>query len=203
MTEFEKCNAGLLYSTAFEGREEMHLKGMELCYEYNHTRPSDKEKRDELLRKLFGKVGRNPYVEPHIFVGFGFNIEVGDNFFANNDCNFTDPAKIIFGNNVFIGPQCGFYTAHHPIDRTLRNKLYERAYPIIVGDDVWIGGGTVILPGVTVGSNVVIGAGSVVTEDIPSGVVAFGNPCRVYREITEEDYKAELADVPEDQRSGL
>ena len=187
MTEREKCDAGFLYDTTFEGREEMHLKCADLCYAYNHTMPSDMLRREELIRQLFGKVGVNPYVEPNIFCGFGFNIEVGDNFFANNNCVFVDPGKITFGDNVFIGPNCGFYTAHHPIDASLRNQLLEQAFPIRVGDNVWIGGGTTVVPGVTIGSDVVIGAGSVVTHDIPDHVVAFGNPCRVQRAITEED----------------
>lgn len=187
MTELEKCNAGLLYDTTFPGREEMHLQCIDLCFDYNNTRPSDMKRREELLRKLFGKLGKNPYVEPNIFCGFGWNIEAGDNFYANNNCVFVDPGKITFGDNVFIGPSCGFYTAHHPIHPELRNKLYEYARPIKVGSDVWIGGNTVVLPGAEIGSNVVIGAGSVVTGKIPDNVVAFGNPCRVYRAITEDD----------------
>ena len=187
MTEQEKCFAGLMYDTTFPGREEAHLVCADLCYEYNHTRPSDTARREELIRKLFGKVGKSPYVEPNIFCGFGTNIEVGDYFFANNNCVFVDPGKITFGDYVFIAPSCGFYTAHHPIDTELRNKFYEYAKPITVGDNVWIGGGTIVCPGVTIGSNVVIGAGSVVTKDIPDNVVAFGNPCRVQRPITEAD----------------
>lgn len=187
MTELEKCNAGLMYDTTFPGREEMHLECIDLCFDYNNTRPSDMKRREEILRKLFGKLGKNPYVEPTIFCGFGWNIEAGDNFYANNNCVFVDPGKITFGDNVFIGPSCGFYTAHHPIHPELRNKLYEYARPIKVGSDVWIGGGTVVLPGAEIGSNVVIGAGSVVVGKIPDNVVAFGNPCKVYRAITEED----------------
>lgn len=187
MTELEKCNAGLMYDTTFPGREEMHLECIDLCFDYNNTRPSDMKRREEILRKLFGKLGKNPYVEPTIFCGFGWNIEAGDNFYANNNCVFVDPGKITFGDNVFIGPSCGFYTAHHPIHPELRNKLYEYARPIKVGSDVWIGGGTVVLPGAEIGSNVVIGAGSVVVGKIPDNVVAFGNPCRVYRAITEDD----------------
>ena len=187
MTEQEKCDAGLLYDTTFPGREEMHLQCIDLCFEYNNTRPSNMARREELLRKLFGKLGKNPYVEPTIFCGFGWNIEAGDNFYANNNCVFVDPGKITFGDNVFIGPSCGFYTAHHPIDKEMRNALLEYAKPITVGDDVWIGGNTVVLPGVTIGSDVVIGAGSVVTKDIPDHCVAYGNPCRVIRPITEED----------------
>lgn len=189
MTEWEKCLSNLLYDTTFPEREEQHLKAADLCYEYNQTRPSNIKKREEIIRKLFGKAGKNIYVEPNIFCGFGFNIEVGDNFYANNNCVFVDPGKIFFGDNVFIGPSCGFYTAHHPIDREQRNRFLEYAAPIMVGNDVWIGGNTVIVSGVTVGNNVVIGAGSVVTRNIPDNVVAFGNPCRVYREITEEDKK--------------
>ena len=187
MTELEKCNAGLMYDTTFPGREEMHLQCIDRCFDYNNTRPSDMKRREELLRKLFGKLGKNPYVEPTIFCGFGWNIEAGDNFYANNNCVFVDPGKITFGDNVFIGPSCGFYTAHHPIHPEVRNKLYEYARPIKVGSDVWIGGNTVVLPGAEIGSNVVIGAGSVVTGKIPDNVVAFGNPCRVHRAITEED----------------
>lgn len=189
MTEWEKCLSGLLYDTTFPEREKQHLEAADLCYEYNQTRPSDAKKRDNIIRKLFGKVGKNVYVEPNIFCGFGFNIEVGDNFYANNNCNWVDPGKITFGKNVFIGPNCGFYTAHHPIDREQRNQGLEYAGSIMVGDDVWIGGNTVVLPGVTIGSDVVIGAGSIVTHDIPDHVVAAGNPCRVLRKITDEDKK--------------
>ena len=187
MTEFEKCQAGLLYDTTFEGREADHLRCADLCYDYNHTRPSDMKRREEIIRQLFGKVGKKPYVEPNIFCGFGWNIEVGDNFFANNNCIFVDPGKIIFGDNVFIGPNVGFYTAHHPIHPELRNKLYEYAYPIHVGSDVWIGGGTVVVPGVTIGSNVVIGARSVVVHEIPDNCVAAGKPCKPVRPITQDD----------------
>lgn len=185
----EDCAAGRLYDTTIPEREAEHLKCADLCYEYNHTRPSDMAAREAIIRKLFGKVGVNPYVEPNIFCGFGTNIQVGDNFFANNNCIFVDPGKITFGDNVFIGPNCGFFTAHHPIDAQMRNQLLEYAKPITVGDDVWIGGGTVITPGVTIGSDVVIGAGSVVTKDIPDHVVAYGNPCKVQRAITDEDRK--------------
>ena len=187
MTELEKCRQGLLYDTTFPGREEAHLVCAELCYDYNHTRPSDMAGREAILRKLFGKLGKNPYVEPTLFCGFGFNIEAGDNFFANNNCVFVDPGKITFGDNVLIGPQCGFYTALHPIDPQLRAQLLEAAYPITVGNDVWFGGGVKVLPGVTIGDNCVIGAGSVVTKDIPANSLAVGNPCRVLRQITEAD----------------
>lgn len=187
MTEQEKCDAGLLYDTSTPEREDAHVRCADLCYDYNHTRPSDKARREAILRQLFGRLGKNPYVEPTIFCGFGTNIEAGDNFFVNNNCVFVDPAKITFGNNVLIAPQCGFYTAFHPLDAQMRAQSLEGAYPIHVGDNVWIGGHTIVLPGVTIGSNTVIGAGSVVTRDIPSGVLALGNPCRVVRPITDAD----------------
>jgi len=187
MTEWEKCYAGELYDTTFPGREEQHLACLELCWEYNRTYPGDMARRDALIRKLFGRVGADVYVEPNIFCGFGFNISVGDHFFANNNCNFVDPGRITFGDYVFLGPNCGFFTANHPIDLERRNRLLEYARPISVGSNVWIGGNTVVLPGVTIGSDVVIGAGSVVTRDIPDHVVAVGNPCRVLRPITESD----------------
>lgn len=187
MTEEEKCASGQWYLTTFEGRAEQHDACADLCFEYNNTKPSNHKKREELIRKIFGKVGKNPYIEPTLRCGFGTHIEAGDNFYANNNCVFVDPGKIMFGDNVFIGPNCGFYTANHPIDAEMRNLLIEKAEPITVGSNVWFGGNCVILPGVTIGSNVVIGAGSVVTKDIPDGVIAFGNPCTVRKEIGEGD----------------
>lgn len=181
--EFARCLRGEMYNAAFRGRQELIDAALALCQEYNGTPPGDKERREALLRELFGRVGKSPDVEPNVFCGFGFNVEVGDFFYANNGCNFVDPAKITFGNYVFIGPDCGFYTAKHPIGYALRNQFYEWALPITVGDNVWFGGGCRVLPGITIGSNVVIGAGSVVTHDIPDHCVAAGNPCKVLRYI--------------------
>ena len=118
---------------------------------------------------------------------YGYNIEIGDNFYANHNLLILDANKVKFGDNVFIGPNCGFYTASHPLDYPTRNKDLEYANPIIVGNNVWFGGNVVVLPGVKIGDNTVIGAGSVVTKDIPSGVVAVGNPCRVIKNITISD----------------
>lgn len=187
MTEREKCQNGLLYDTTFAGREEDHQLCADLCWEYNRTRPSDMAERERLLRKIFGKLGAEPYVEPNLFCGFGYNIEAGDRFFVNNNCVFVDPARITFGDDVKIAPQCGFYTALHPLDPQQRKDNYEAAYPITVGNNVWFGGGVKILPGVTIGDNAVIGAGSVVVSNIPAGVLAVGNPCRVVRKLTDAD----------------
>ena len=118
---------------------------------------------------------------------YGYNIRLGKNFYSNHNLVILDGAKVIFGDNVFVGPNCGFYTAGHPIDYERRNKGLEYAYPITVGSNVWFGGGVQVMPGVTIGDNVVIGAGSVVVKDIPSNCVAVGNPCKVIREITDED----------------
>lgn len=187
MTEREKCQLGLLYDTTFPGRDEDNLRCLDLCHEFNQMKPSDLAGRMAILRRILHKVGKNARAEQNIYISFGYNMEAGDNLFINHNCVFLDPSKITFGDNVFIGPCCGFYTAHHPIDREQRNQLYEYAFPITVGSNVWFGGHCCVLPGVTIGSDVVIGAGSVVTHDIPDHVVAAGNPCRVIRPITDAD----------------
>jgi acetyltransferase-like isoleucine patch superfamily enzyme len=128
-------------------------------------------------------VGENCYVEPAFYCSFGFNLSVGDHFFANRDCLFMDDAPITFGDYVFIAPGCHFYTASHPIHPQPRNQKLEQSLPITVGNNVWFGGGVKVLPGVTIGDNAVIGAGSVVTHDIPENVLAYGNPCRVIRQL--------------------
>lgn len=187
MTEAEKCFAGLWYDTGYEGREEAHLACADLCHEYNLTLPSDMKRRNDIIRRLFGKTGERFYIEPNIFCGFGTNIEIGEDFYANNNCVFVDPAVIRFGDHVLLGPCCCFYTALHPLDKETRSKGFERALPINIGDDVWFGGSCTVLPGVSIGSGTVIGAGSVVTKDIPAGVLAFGNPCTVRRKLESED----------------
>ena len=179
----EDCAAGLLYDATHPEREAEHIACADLCWEYNRTKPSDMEGRERLLRQIFGKLGRDPYVEPTVFFGFGKNVEAGDRFFANNNCVFVDPGKIIFGDDVKIAPQCGFYTALHPLDPELRATGAETAKPIHIGNNVWFGGGVKVLPGVTIGDNCVIGAGSVVTHDIPANSLAYGNPCKVVREL--------------------
>ena len=158
-------------------------KAKDLCFEYNNIKPSDTNKREELIKKLFGKTGKNITVQSNFQCDYGYNIQVGENFYMNHNCVILDGAKVEFGNNVFIAPNCGFYTAGHPIDYKMRNKGLEYAKPIRVGNNVWFGGNVVVLPGVTIGDNVVIGAGSIVNKDIPSNVVAVGNPCKVIKQI--------------------
>lgn len=187
-SEREKMLAGLLYDANYnpELLEERNV-AKDLCFEFNHTKPSDTATQTALIQKLIGKVGDNVTILAPFWCDYGSNIEIGDNFFANHNCVILDGAKVTFGDNVFIAPDCGFYTAGHPFDAERRNQGLEYAKPITVGDNVWIGGGVKVMPGVTIGDNAVIGGGSVVTKDIPANVIAVGNPCRILREITPED----------------
>ena len=164
-------------------------KAKDLCHQYNQLRPSDRLGQQEVLKKLLGKTGENFILTAPFWCDYGYNIELGENFYANHNLVILDGAKVTFGDNVFIGPDCGFHTAGHPIDFERRNRGLEYAYSITVGDNVWIGAGVQVMPGVTIGSNVVIGGGSVVVKDIPGNCVAVGNPCRVLRPITEADRK--------------
>ena len=163
------------------------IAAKELCFELNNLRPSMTMKREEIIRRLLGKAGVNCCIESPFYCDYGYNIEVGDNFFINSGCVILDGARVTFGDNVFVAPHCGFYTAGHPLDHERRNMGLEYALPITIGNNVWIGGHVCILPGVSIGDNSVIGAGSVVNKDIPAGILAAGNPCRVIREINEAD----------------
>lgn len=154
------------------------------CQAYNLIKPSDDAAKGAALREILGRMGSRITIQPNFWCDFGTNIEVGENFFANHGLTILDAAKVVFGSNVFIGPDCGFYTAGHPLDVALRNKGLEYALPITVGDNVWIGGHVTVCPGVRIGSGSVIGAGSVVTRDIPENCVAVGNPCRVIRKLS-------------------
>lgn len=157
------------------------------CFDFNNTHPSNKEKRKKLIGQLLGKTGENFLVEQPFYCDYGYNIELGENFYSNHNLIILDEAKVIFGDNVFIGPNCSFYTAGHPLDIEQRNKGLEYARPISIGNNVWIGGGVTLLPGVTIGNNTTIGAGSVVTKNIPSNVLAAGNPCRIIRHLTNQE----------------
>lgn len=190
MTEWEKAQAGFLYDANYDSDLiDMRTKCADLCYEFNMCRPSDVTKQQEVLHKLFGQIKGNVVVTAPFYCDYGVNISVGENFYTNHNVTILDGAKVTFGDNVFIAPDCVFSTAGHPIDTEHRNLGLEIALPITVGDNVWIGTNVSVLPGVTIGSNVVIGAGSVVNRNIPDGVIAAGNPCRVIRKITEEDKK--------------
>lgn len=185
-SEKEKVRAGELYDAAYDPTliaERDWCK--EVCFEYNQLPPSKKDERNDLIRKLFGKTGKSFLIEQPFYCDYGYNIEVGENFYSNVNCVILDGAKVTFGNNVLIAPNCGFYTAGHPANTELRNKGLEYARPIIIGNNVWIGAQVSVLPGVTIGDNTIIGAGSVVSKSIPSNVIAVGNPCRVIKNIEE------------------
>lgn len=177
MTEKQKRDAGELYNPNYDkelGLEIITCK--EKCHQYNLLSPTAFEEKAKLIKDILGSYKQNVTVVSPFWCDYGYNIEVGENFFANHNCVILDGAKVCFGDNVFIAPDCGFYTAGHPVSVSQRNAGIEYAKPITVGDNVWFGGGVRVMPGVTIGSNVIIGAGSVVTNDIPSGVMAFGNP---------------------------
>ncbi len=184
MTEKEKMLAGMIYDANYDPTLiEERLKCKELCRDYNDLRPRQMARREALLREILAEVKDGILIEQPFHCDYGFNIRVGKNFYANFNLVILDEAPVTFGDNVFIAPNCGFYTAGHPIDATDRNKGLEYARPITVGSDVWIGAGVTVLPGVTIGDDCVIGAGSVVVRDIPPHSLAVGNPCRVIKSI--------------------
>lgn len=188
MTERKKMQQGLLYDANNDPdliAERVRCK--DLCHQLNGLKPSQVKEQEALLRQILGKTGEHFYITTPFWCDYGCNIEIGDNFYTNHNCVILDCAKVTFGSNVFIAPNCVFSTAGHPLDAPQRNQGLEYAYPITVGDNVWFGASVTVLPGVTIGSNTVIGAGSLVNRDIPDGVVAVGNPCRVLRKITEAD----------------
>lgn len=187
MTERELMLAEELYVASDEELVELRIKKFRFLDEFHATKYEDFEERERLARGIFAHVGKNAVINKPFHCDYGCHISVGDNFFANFGCVLLDVNKIEIGDNVFLAPNVCMYTAGHPIDKDVRNEQLEYGKAITIGNDVWIGGSTVINPGVTIGSNVVIGSGSVVTRDIPDCVVAYGNPCRVRRKITEED----------------
>lgn len=172
------------YNTAFE--EEIK-KCKDKCFLYNKLSPNDRETQRIMLSEILGSVGKEVIITPPFWCDYGYNIKVGDYFYSNHNLIITDGAKVTFGDNVFIAPNCVFTTAEHAIDPEQRKAGLEIAKPITIGNNVWIGTGSTILAGVTIGDNTVIGAGSVVSKSIPANVVAVGVPCKVKREITIED----------------
>lgn len=187
MTEREKMISGLPYQAGDPELVSQRAACKDLCFAYNQLPPSHRTERRDLIRKILGRTCQHLHIEPAFWCDYGSNIEVGERFYVNHNCVILDCAPVRFGDHVMIGPNCGFYTAFHPIDPTQRSQGVEFAKPITIGSNVWFGGSCVVLPGVTIGDNCVIGAGSVVTRDIPANCVAVGNPCRVLRPITEAD----------------
>lgn len=185
MNHIERRNKGLPYisdSSVFEQQK----NARRLTQKLNTIDRSSFDEIAAIVKELFAK-SENAFVNPPFYCDYGFNIEVGKNFFCNYNCTILDVGKVRIGDNCLFAPNVSIYTAGHPIHPDCRNTGYEYGIDVTIGNNVWIGGNTVICPGVTIGDNTVIGAGSVVTKDIPSWTVAAGNPCRVLREITEED----------------
>ena len=180
-TEKQKMLNEEFYDASDDELSNNRLNAKELCYDYNLTRPREKEKRKEILKKLFKSTGKQFKIHPPFYCDYGYNITIGENFHANHNLVILDVCEVVFGNNVLIGPNVGIYTAGHPVNVELRNSGAEFGKKIKIGNNVWIGGNVCILPGVTIGDNVTIGAGSVVTKDIPSNTTAFGNPCKVHK----------------------
>jgi len=188
MTEKEKRALGVLYDANYDEELMTELnRCTDLCFEYNQLKPSDREGQRALLERILGRMGEDVVINPPFWCDYGYNVLVGNHFFANRNVQILDGASVTFGDHVFIAPNVLFTPAEHALDAEQRNRGLEVALPITVGNNVWIGGNVTILGGVTIGDNSVIGAGSVVTRDIPPNVIAVGVPCRVMREITAAD----------------
>lgn len=183
----KRMNSGELYLDAGYGLPEQRLMGKARAYEYNHSHPFNQELRNDIIQRMFAKVGEQCWIEPPINIAYGIHTTIGDNFYANFNLTLVDDADIIIGNNVMFAPNVTISTAGHPIHPALRHTHQQFSLPVVIEDGVWLGSGVIINPGVTIGQNSVIGAGSVVNRSIPANVVAAGVPCRVLREITDAD----------------
>ena len=189
MNQKERMLKNLPYKAWLDGLSEERLENKKKIYEFNRCEPEEMQRSQELLKQILGKTGENVWIEAPFHCDYGYNIEVGENFFANYNLVILDVGKVKIGKNVQFAPNVAIYTAGHPVHPDSRNSGYEYGIDVTIGDNVWLGGNTVVMPGVHIGNNVVIGGGSVVTKDIPDDVIAVGNPCRVLRKITEDDRK--------------
>ena len=185
MTEKQKMLMGIIYNAEEACLIEERNRAKSLTKQYNESRQEDRDHRKYLMGQIFGKLGQNVHLEAPFYLDYGYRTTIGDDFFSNFNLTILDGGGVEIGDRVFIGPNVGIYTANHPTDVRRREKGYEWALPVKIGNKVWIGGGVTILPGVTIGDNTVIAAGSVVTKDIPANVVAEGHHCTVIKEAEE------------------
>jgi acetyltransferase-like isoleucine patch superfamily enzyme len=185
-SNFEKMRNGEIYYTAGEEIQDPIFKNIQICNEYNKTLPSEKEKRKKIIKELFKKTGENFTIIPIIRVDFGCNITIGENFYSNYNLSILDEGYVTIGDNCYIGPNCSFLTACHPIDFSDRNAYYEWTKAINIGNNVCIEGNVTVLPGVNIGNNVIVRAGSVVTKNVKDNCIVGGNPCVIEREIKDK-----------------
>lgn len=188
MTDKEKLHSGEIYYPSGDEIMTEQLGYVNKLYDFNMTRPTELDKREEMLREMFAEIGENCYIEPPLHSNWGgHHVHFGNNVYANFNLTLVDDTHIFVGDCTMIGPNVTIATAGHPILPELREKAYQFNQPVHIGRNCWLGAGVVVLPGITIGDNSVIGAGSIVTKDVPANVVAVGNPCRVLREISEHD----------------
>jgi maltose O-acetyltransferase len=183
-SEKEKMLSGQWYNPLDKELSAERALSRRYQHQFNHSAPDDEGLCKQTLKQWLPNTGKHFYVEPPFFCDYGYNIETGNKVFFNFNCVVLDVAPVLIGSNVFFGPAVQIYTVNHPLDAARRRTLLEQAMPVSIADDVWIGGGAIILPGVSIGKGSVIAAGSVVTRDIPPGVIAAGNPCQVIKPIT-------------------
>lgn len=184
----DKLHTGELYLPNDDSIVEEQFQKLELLYDYNATRPLEQKKRQALLKEMFAEIGEGCYIEPPFHANFGgYHVHFGKNVYANFNLTMVDDTHIYVGDYTMFGPNVTVATAGHPILPKLREQAYQYNMPVHIGKNCWIGAGAIILPGITIGDNVVVGAGSIVTKDLPSNVVAVGNPCRVLRQVGEHD----------------
>mgnify|MGYP000476059134 CR=1 FL=1 len=201
MKEYNKLHSGELYLPNDDEIVKEQTACLELLYDYNATRPSEGEKRAEILKKMFAEIGGDCYIEPPLHSNFGgHHVHFGKNVYANFNLTLVDDTHIYVGDYTMIGPNVTIATAGHPILPVLREQAYQYNASVHIGRNCWLGAGVIVLPGVTIGDNSVIGAGSIVTKDIPANVIAVGNPCRVLREISDHDREYYFKDKKIDQK---
>lgn len=190
MTERERMDRGLLYDPGADEIMDEQLSFLDVLYDFNNTRPSEMEKRMKILYTMFAEIGEDCYIQPPFNANWGGkHIHMGKGVYANSNFTVVDDGDVFIGDFVMFGPNVTIATAGHPIRPDLREKALQYNIPVHIGNNVWVGAGAIILPGITIGDNSVIGAGSVVTKDIPENVVAVGNPCKILRQINEHDMK--------------